>query len=102
MAFDIRSLDPLGSGSGGKMAVGTYITSDTITVIETDGYFDEAYGSLQTGSLIAVTSSDGTDGGTKVYILTVTSNDVALTNLISDVEATLADHETRITALEAA
>ena len=45
-------------------------------------------------------SQSRSEGGTKVYILTVTSNDVALTNLISDVEATLADHETRITALE--
>ena len=82
MAFDGENFDATGSGSKGGVKVGTYSSSDTIAAIETDGYFDDKLVSttLNTGDFLMVYSSAATaTGGWKIYGVTVTGTDVALT-----------------------
>ena len=81
-AFDGENFDPTGSGSKGAVKCATYSSSDTISVIETDGYFDNTLVStvLNTGDFLLCYSSAVTaTGGWTLYGVTVSGTDVALT-----------------------
>lgn len=77
MSFDRSNFDP-GSRGGHGPNIATYKSSDTLTAIEADGYFDAASTELETGDLLYAYSTDPSDGGGKLYEVTQTSGDIAL------------------------
>lgn len=81
MAFNGDNFDP-GASPKGSCNFARYSTSDTIAAVETDGYFDDSlvYDNLKTGDFMAVYSSAASaTGGAKIYNVTVSGTDVALT-----------------------
>ena len=78
MTFDATNLDPTGSGSKGSGKIATYNSADALATIETDGYFDSYATAFTTGDTMIVYSSAATGGGGKIYTLTITTGDVAL------------------------
>lgn len=81
MALDKTDFDPTASGSKGGAApkIPSYGTSDTFATIETDGYFDDLDDVLKSNDLLVVYSSAAADGGVRIYHITKTSGDIALT-----------------------
>ncbi len=78
MALNSDNLNPGGSPASPGPTVWTYISSDTVAAIETDGYFDAVDDLMTTGDFLLAHSTATTGGGQKIYLLTVTANDVAL------------------------
>lgn len=78
----------IGSGKGSIKRTWSYFTNDTLTVVETDGYFDVgAESKFQNGDIILVSADvDGTPAG-QIYVAVVTSGDVALTKFTDDTGA---------------
>lgn len=83
--------------NGGSIADATYgsvthkvfhfITNDTATAVETDGYFDALYYAFTEGKGDIILASLDRDGtlATKTYVVTRTGTDIALT---AEVDAT--------------
>lgn len=65
MAFNLNSLDPTNSGSGGASSLGTYRTNDTKSEVLAPGYFNEAAGNLRWTKALLVAASG------EVFIATV-------------------------------
>ena len=80
MSFNVQGLDPNGSGSRGGIKVGTYKTTDTWAVVEGDGYFDSFASTFTTGDMLWVKASEGN----RLYKLTVTAGDVAITAIFTE------------------
>ena len=80
MGFSVQGLDPNGSGSRGGIKVGTYKTTDTWAVVEGNGYFDSFASAFTTGDMLWVKASEGN----RLYKLTVTAGDVALTAIFTE------------------
>lgn len=56
--FSLNGLDPTNSGSGGAAALGTYRTSDAMSAVLADGYFNEGAGNLRWTKVLFVQASD--------------------------------------------
>ena len=79
MALDKSKFNPGGSPAGQGPAVHTYDAgTDPFGTVEADGYFDDLDKNMETGDMLYVYSSASSGGGQKLYAVTVTTNDVAL------------------------
>lgn len=83
-AFDGSNFDP-GASPKGAPNKASYSSPDELSVIETDGYFDDKLVSttLKTGDFLSIYSSAASGGGAKIYNVTVSGTDVALTLTIA-------------------
>ncbi|MEP3072822.1 hypothetical protein [Maricaulis sp.] len=77
----IRELGAIGTGKGSVKHQWGYVTNDTRAQVETDGYFDALADRMATGDVITVSyDCDGTPG-VRIYVVVVTTGDIALTPL---------------------
>ena len=74
MAFIINDLDNVGVGHGNGPKIATYVTDDASSVVQTDGYFDEAADALETGDMIACKMA----ADEKLYTISVSAQDISL------------------------
>jgi len=100
MAFDIRSFDPTGSGSGGAIKTPTYKTYDTFATVETDGYFDEVSTNLSTGDLLIISSLNASTTGVYIYFVEVSGTDVTIINIMSTTNSQISSMQSDITTLQ--
>lgn len=77
MAFDRSNFNP-GSRGGKGPKQASYYTDDQISTVEADGYFDDMSTELETGDLLYVYSAAASDGGGKLYTVTKSAGDIAL------------------------
>ena len=77
MAFDRSNMNP-GARAGKGPKTASYYTTDSLGTVEGAGYFNDMATELATGDFLFVYSTGSSNGGGKIYTVTVSSGTVTL------------------------